>query len=146
MVTGLIREPGRSHRLRDQQPARLPGRTYVAGARTLHTYGWGPVAGTAFNITQVSTAGHLDIGVQLDPAAVTEPALLRRPAWRRATGISSTRAPPDGLSCGWRRAGSAAGPPIHEWRGSAEASAGGSSRATGAPSGSAPATVKTKSP
>ncbi|MEO1065149.1 MAG: wax ester/triacylglycerol synthase domain-containing protein [Actinomycetota bacterium] len=53
------------------------GETYVAGARTEHCYGFGPVAGTAFNITAVSTSESFDIGVNIDPAAVTKPELLR---------------------------------------------------------------------
>ncbi len=77
MVTGLIRnQAGHIDFATSNLPGFL-GDTWVAGARTLHTYAWGPVAGTAFNITQVSTAGHLDIGVQLDPAAVAEPQLLQ---------------------------------------------------------------------
>ena len=77
VVTGIIRnQAGHIDFATSNLPGFL-GDTWVAGARTLHTYGWGPVAGTAFNITQVSTAGHLDIGVQLDPAAVTEPQLLQ---------------------------------------------------------------------
>ncbi|HMK12593.1 MAG TPA: wax ester/triacylglycerol synthase domain-containing protein [Acidimicrobiales bacterium] len=77
MVTNIIRSQA-AHI--DFATSNLPGflgDTWVAGARTLHTYGWGPVVGTAFNITQVSMAGHLDIGVHVDPAAVTEPLLLQ---------------------------------------------------------------------
>ncbi|MBK9180348.1 MAG: DUF1298 domain-containing protein [Acidimicrobiales bacterium] len=54
------------------------GDTYVAGARTLHTYVFGPVAGTACNLTLFTTAGSVDIGVHADPAAITDTALLRR--------------------------------------------------------------------
>ncbi len=77
VVTGLIRnQAGHIDFATSNLPGFL-GDTWVAGARTLHTHAWGPVAGTAFNITQVSTAGHLDMGVQFDPAAVTEPQLLQ---------------------------------------------------------------------
>lgn len=77
VVTSLIRnQAGHIDFATSNLPGFL-GDTWVAGARTLHTYAWGPVAGTAFNITQVSTAGHLDIGVQLDPAAVSNPQLLQ---------------------------------------------------------------------
>lgn len=54
------------------------GDSWVAGARTEHTYVFGPVAGTPFNLTAYSTAGRLDLGLQVDPAAVTDPGLLRR--------------------------------------------------------------------
>lgn len=53
------------------------GDSYVAGARVEHTYVFGPVAGTAFNLTAYSTAGSLDLGIQIDPSAVAEPARLR---------------------------------------------------------------------
>jgi hypothetical protein len=53
------------------------GPSYVAGALTEHCYGFGPVAGTAFNITAVSTNESLDIGVNIDPVAVAQPELLR---------------------------------------------------------------------
>ena len=93
VVTGIIRnQAGHIDFATSNLPGFL-GDTWVAGARTLHTYGWGPVAGTAFNITQVSTAGHLDIGVQLDPAAVTEPQLLQsclEDSYRDLLGIAST--------------------------------------------------------
>ena len=39
---------------------------------------FGPVAGTAFNLTAYSTAGSFDLGINLDPRAVVDGALLRR--------------------------------------------------------------------
>jgi WS/DGAT/MGAT family acyltransferase len=77
VVTGIARSQA-AHI--DFATSNLPGflgDSYVAGARTEHTYIFGPVAGTAFNLTAFSTAGSLDLGIQLDPAAVTEPARLR---------------------------------------------------------------------
>ena len=53
------------------------GDTYVAGAKTLHSYPFGPLAGTAMNATQVSMNEFLDIGLHIDPVAVAEPAVLR---------------------------------------------------------------------
>jgi WS/DGAT/MGAT family acyltransferase len=52
------------------------GETWVAGARTTHVYAFGPVAGTAFNLTAVSIGPTLDIGIHVDAAAVEDPALL----------------------------------------------------------------------
>jgi hypothetical protein len=78
MVTSIIRNQAGNIDFATSNVPGFLGDTWVAGARTLHTYAWGPVAGTAFNITQISTAGHLDIGVHLDPAAVTEPELLQK--------------------------------------------------------------------
>jgi hypothetical protein len=54
------------------------GKSYVAGAKTLHTYAFGPVAGTACNITLYTTAGSIDIGLHIDPAAIADPVLLRQ--------------------------------------------------------------------
>jgi len=76
IVTGLARNQTRHV---DFATSNLPGfkaETFVAGAKTLHSYPFGPVAGTAFNLTMLSMAGVLDLGVNIDPAAVTEPALL----------------------------------------------------------------------
>jgi WS/DGAT/MGAT family acyltransferase len=49
---------------------------YIAGAKALETYAIGPLAGVAFNVTMLSYAKHLDIGINIDPAAVDDPELL----------------------------------------------------------------------
>jgi diacylglycerol O-acyltransferase len=76
LMTGLARnQTGHI----DFATSNLPGfrdETFVAGAKTLHTYPFGPVAGTAFNLTMMSTYDMLDLGLNIDPAAVTEPRLL----------------------------------------------------------------------
>ena len=54
------------------------GDSYVAGAKTLHTYAFGPVAGTACNITLYTTSGSIDVGLHVDPAAIEDPGLLRQ--------------------------------------------------------------------
>ncbi len=54
------------------------GDSYVAGAKTLHTYALGPVAGTACNTTLYTTAGSIDICLHMDPAAIEDPGLLRK--------------------------------------------------------------------
>ena len=43
---------------------------YVSGARILRGYAFGPVAGTAFNLTTQSYLDSLDMGLLVDPAAV----------------------------------------------------------------------------
>jgi WS/DGAT/MGAT family acyltransferase len=76
LMTGLARDQA-AHI--DFATSNLPGlraETFVAGARTLHTFPFGPVAGTAFNLTMMSTNDVLDLGLNIDPAAVTEPGLL----------------------------------------------------------------------
>jgi WS/DGAT/MGAT family acyltransferase len=76
LMTGLARDQA-GHI--DFATSNLPGHraeTFVAGAKTLHSYPFGPVAGTAFNLTMMSTNDVLDLGLNIDPAAVTEPELL----------------------------------------------------------------------
>ena len=52
--------------------------TYIAGAKVLAGIPLGPVAGTAANLTTISQNGSLDMGLLVDPAAITDPAGLRR--------------------------------------------------------------------
>ena len=49
----------------------------IAGALVLENYPLGPLAGTAFNLTLLSYNGSMDMGLNMDAAAVAEPALLR---------------------------------------------------------------------
>jgi WS/DGAT/MGAT family acyltransferase len=51
---------------------------FISGAEVLENITMGPVAGTAFNLTAISYNGSLDMGVFIDPAAVEDPAGLRR--------------------------------------------------------------------
>lgn len=50
---------------------------YVAGAKLLNNYPIGPLAGVAFNMTLLSYMGNLDVGINIDEAAVESPELLR---------------------------------------------------------------------
>jgi WS/DGAT/MGAT family acyltransferase len=50
--------------------------TYVSGARIEHMFGFGPLAGAAANVTAFSYDGTFSIGVNVDPAAVRDPALF----------------------------------------------------------------------
>jgi WS/DGAT/MGAT family acyltransferase len=54
-----------------------PFEVYCAGAKLLANYPIGPMAGTAFNLTTLSLANQLDMGLCVDLAAVDDPALLR---------------------------------------------------------------------
>ncbi len=51
---------------------------FVAGAKIEANYPIGPLAGTAFNITTLSSSGWLDMGVNIDVAAIEDTELLRR--------------------------------------------------------------------
>ena len=50
--------------------------TWVAGALIEETYALGPVAGTAFNATLMSYCDRVDVGLHVDPVAVSDPDLL----------------------------------------------------------------------
>ncbi len=50
---------------------------YVSGSEVLATIPMGPVAGTGANITALSMNGEFDIGIFVDPAAITDPASFR---------------------------------------------------------------------
>ena len=53
-----------------------PFPVYLSGARIEHMFGFGPMAGAAANITCFSYDGQVGIGINMDPAAVTDPALF----------------------------------------------------------------------
>jgi WS/DGAT/MGAT family acyltransferase len=50
---------------------------FIAGAKIDANYPMGPTAGVAFNLTTLSSGGWLDMGVNIDLAAIDDPALLR---------------------------------------------------------------------
>jgi hypothetical protein len=50
---------------------------YIAGAKILGNYPMGPTGGTAFNLTVLSSGGSLDMGLNVDAAAVDDADLLR---------------------------------------------------------------------
>jgi HAD superfamily hydrolase (TIGR01490 family) len=63
----------------DVQVSNLPGvghPIYIAGSRITRMYPFGPLPGCAATITLLSHDGTCCIGVNLDPAAVTEPSVL----------------------------------------------------------------------
>jgi diacylglycerol O-acyltransferase / wax synthase len=50
---------------------------YMSGARVDEAFAFGPLAGTAFNLTAISYAGTFSMGLFMDPVAVDEPWNLR---------------------------------------------------------------------
>jgi len=54
-----------------------PVQLFVGGAAVLANYPMGPTAGVAFNATVLSYISRLDLGLDVDVAAVADPALLR---------------------------------------------------------------------
>ena len=54
-----------------------PWDLYIAGAEILGNHPMGPTGGTAFNATVLSYRGGLDMGLNIDTAAIDDPVLLR---------------------------------------------------------------------
>ncbi len=70
---------GRFTSANDVQVSNLPGVShpvYVAGSRITRMFPFGPLPGCAAMITLLSHEGTCCIGINTDPAAVTEPAVL----------------------------------------------------------------------
>ena len=78
VVTGIARSQAASVDFATSNVRGAPIEVYVAGAKCTAAYPMGPVAGTAWNITMMSYAGALNIGVHIDPVAVEDTALLIR--------------------------------------------------------------------
>ncbi len=64
---------------------------YIAGSEIVANYPVGPLAGVAFNLTLLSYNGSLDMGLHLDPAAVTEPEVLREELERAFQALAATK-------------------------------------------------------
>lgn len=78
VVTGVARSQAAAIDFATSNVRGAPVDVYVAGGKALAAYPMGPVAGTAWNITMMSYAGMLNMGVHVDPAAVTDPDQLIR--------------------------------------------------------------------
>jgi WS/DGAT/MGAT family acyltransferase len=78
VVTGIARSQAGSVDFATSNVRGAPIDVYVAGGKVLATYPMGPVAGTAWNITMMSYAGTLFMGVHVDPVAVADTDLLMR--------------------------------------------------------------------
>ncbi|MGI9602972.1 MAG: wax ester/triacylglycerol synthase domain-containing protein [Acidimicrobiales bacterium] len=77
VVTGTARSQAAKMDFATSNLRGAPIPLYVSGARVLTNITMGPVAGTAANITTLSYAGNLDIGIFVDPAAIADPGDLR---------------------------------------------------------------------
>lgn len=78
VVTGVARDQAAAIDFATSNVRAAPIDLYMSGAKVLAPYPVGPVAGTAWNITMLSYAGRLFMGVHIDPEAVDDPDLLRR--------------------------------------------------------------------
>ncbi len=78
LVTRLARTQAQTVDFATSNVRGAPIAMYVAGAQLLENYPVGPLAGVAFNLTLLSYLGSLDMGVNIDTAAVADPELLHR--------------------------------------------------------------------
>ncbi len=81
LPTSLVTSVARSQAAKmDFATSNLRGarrRFYISGAKVMHCYAFGPLAGTAFNLTAMSYAGEFAITMHIDPVAIADPADLR---------------------------------------------------------------------
>jgi diacylglycerol O-acyltransferase / wax synthase len=78
LVTRLARQQAQTVDFATSNVKGAPIPMYVAGAQLLENYPVGPLAGVAFNLTLLSYLGSLDMCLNIDTAAVADPALLTR--------------------------------------------------------------------
>ena len=78
LVTRLARQQSQTIDFATSNVKGSPVPVFIAGAKLVHNYPIGPLAGVAFNLTLLSYDGSLDMGVNIDTAAVAEPERLSR--------------------------------------------------------------------
>lgn len=78
LITRLARQQAQTVDFATSNVRGAPMPLYVAGAQLLENYPIGPLGGVAFNLTLLSYNHSLDMGVNIDTAAVERPELLRR--------------------------------------------------------------------
>ena len=77
LITRLARQQAQTIDFATSNVRGAPIPMYAAGAQLLENYPVGPLAGVAFNLTLLSYNHSLDMGVNIDTAAVADPELLR---------------------------------------------------------------------
>jgi WS/DGAT/MGAT family acyltransferase len=77
LITRLARQQAQTVDFATSNVRGSPVPMYLAGSEVLENYAIGPLGGVAYNLTLLSYNHSLDMGVNIDTAAVTEPALLR---------------------------------------------------------------------
>jgi diacylglycerol O-acyltransferase len=78
VITRLARQQAQTIDFATSNVKGSPVPMFVAGAQITEIYPIGPLGGVAFNLTLMSYLGSLDIALNIDTAAVTEPELLAR--------------------------------------------------------------------
>jgi hypothetical protein len=78
LITRLVRQQTQTTDFATSNVRGSPVPVYIAGARLLENYPIGPLLGVAFNLTLLSYAGSLDMGLNVDAAAVADPERLAK--------------------------------------------------------------------
>jgi hypothetical protein len=78
VITGIGRSQAARIDFATSNVRGAPFEVFVSGGKCIAFYPMGPVAGTGWNITMMSYAGTLFMGVHIDPAAVEDTDLLMR--------------------------------------------------------------------
>ena len=78
VITRLARQQAQTVDFATSNVRGAPVPLYLAGAQLLENYPVGPLLGVAFNLTLLSYNHSLDMGVNIDTEAVSDPELLRR--------------------------------------------------------------------
>jgi diacylglycerol O-acyltransferase / wax synthase len=78
IITRLARQQAQTIDFATSNVKAAPFPLYLGGAQILENYPVGPLAGVAFNLTLLSYDGSLDMGLNMDAAAIDEPDRLRR--------------------------------------------------------------------
>jgi WS/DGAT/MGAT family acyltransferase len=73
VITRLARQQSQTIDFATSNVKGAPMPVYIAGAKLLENYPVGPLAGVAFNMTMLSYNGSLDMGINVDAAAVDDP-------------------------------------------------------------------------
>ena len=77
IVTRLARQQAQTVDFATSNVRGAPVTCFIAGAKVEQNYPIGPLVGVAFNLTLLSYRNSLDIGLNVDTAAVDDPKLLR---------------------------------------------------------------------
>jgi WS/DGAT/MGAT family acyltransferase len=78
LITRLVRQQTQTTDFATSNVRGSPVPVYIAGAQLLENYPIGPLLGVAFNLTLLSYAGSLDMGLNVDAAAVADPERLAK--------------------------------------------------------------------
>jgi WS/DGAT/MGAT family acyltransferase len=76
LVTRLARQQGQTIDFATSNVKGSPVPMFISGAQLVEIYPIGPLGGVAFNLTLMSYLGSLDMALNIDTAAVADPALL----------------------------------------------------------------------